>query len=698
MDASESLVKFKEFLNTHKSGVSVNNVNGDISRVIVNINEVRQFSKELCNAILNEPMTYLPVFEEEIGNEEYSGNVSGNVRIGFEGAVGSNQFTSRALRSSSLSKMVCVEGIVTSVSLVRPKIKKSVHYSSVKNVFYEKEYRDATMVTRLPCTNTVYPTRDDENNLLEAEFGLSEYSDFQILSLQEMPENAPPSSLPRGAEVAIQDDLVDFAQPGDRIKVYGIYKSIHNGGTSQFPTRFKTVIIASNIVKIGNNTLNLNGGNSLSYKLLSPELLVNSIAPTIFGHLNIKKALALLFVGGVEKIMNNGSKIRGDINILLVGDPSTAKSQMLRFALGFAPLSVATTGRGSSGVGLTAAVVRDPDTGDKRLEAGAMVLADRGLVCIDEFDKMDDSDRVAIHEVMEQQTVSISKAGIHTTLNARCSVLAAANPIMGSFNHKQSVQDNLGLPESLMTRFDLVFITHDNINIENDRRISQHVLKNHSNFNNNNNLGNLKNNLGNENIENNEKNGSENNQLSLQFLKNYFEYCKTFKPVLSKQASSLIIKHYVEIRKQKNNKSLVVNITPRFIESLIRLSTANAKLRLSNVVEEIDVIEILSLIESNSTETNIPKIVNTGRFENKRVDKQVISKQVISKTMNSVTKDEIFDKITVWRENNQDEFFLDLKIFTDQNNIIFDEAENIIKELAANDLLVYDEGKIYFID
>merc|ERR1712178_44689 len=212
------------------------------------------------------------------------------------------------------------------------------------------------------------------------------------------------------------------------------------------------------------------------------ELAAKSIAPEIFGHENVKKALLLALVGGVTKNMADGMKIRGEVHTLFMGDPGAAKSQLMKQVVNIAPRSVYTTGKGSSGVGLTASVIRDPMTSEVSLEGGALVLADMGICCIDEFDKMEEGDRTAIHEVMEQQSVSIAKAGITTTLNCRTTVLAAANPVYGRYNPYKSPVENIDLPAALLSRFDLLFLLLDTVDVDRDKQLANHVCKVHSNY------------------------------------------------------------------------------------------------------------------------------------------------------------------------------------------------------------------------
>lgn len=430
----------------------------------------------------------------------------------------------------------------------------------------------------------------------------------------------------------MDDDMVDRVKPGDRIQLVGIYRSLGNRNAGQGSATFRTLILANNVIMLSSKAsggiaqsaitdTDIRNINKVSKKKNVFELLSQSLAPSIYGHDHIKKAILLMLLGGMEKNLENGTHLRGDINILMVGDPSTAKSQLLRFVLNTAPLAIATTGRGSSGVGLTAAVTSDKETGERRLEAGAMVLGDRGVVCIDEFDKMSDIDRVAIHEVMEQQTVTIAKAGIHTSLNARCSVIAAANPIYGQYDPHKDPHRNIALPDSLLSRFDLLFVVTDDIDDVRDRQISEHVLRMHRYRQPGTEEGapvreqqhqTLGVGLDQEQDANQPTTVYEKfnimlhagvtvtsgrgasrrvDVLSIPFIKKYIQYAKLQrKPVLTKGAADHVVATYSALRNDEleGNQRKTSPMTARTLETLIRLATAHAKARLSHKVEEKD--------------------------------------------------------------------------------------------------------------
>ncbi|MCJ1431487.1 MCM DNA helicase complex subunit, partial [Xylographa pallens] len=540
----------------------------------------------------------------------------------------------RTLSSTHLNHMVSLEGIVTKCSLVRPKVIKSMHYSQVKNEWYYRTYHDQTMTANGAASTSVYPQEDADGNQLVTEYGYCTYRDHQTISIQEMPERAPAGQLPRGVDVILDDDLVDRVKPGDRIQLVGIYRSLGNRNASSGSSTFRTVILANNIILLSSKSgggiaqatitdTDIRNINKVSKKKNVFELLSQSLAPSIYGHDHIKKAILLMLLGGMEKNLDNGTHLRGDINILMVGDPSTAKSQLLRFVLNTAPLAIATTGRGSSGVGLTAAVTSDKETGERRLEAGAMVLADRGVVCIDEFDKMSDIDRVAIHEVMEQQTVTIAKAGIHTSLNARCSVIAAANPIYGQYDTHKDPHRNIALPDSLLSRFDLLFVVTDDIDDFRDRQISEHVLRMHRYRQPGTEEGapvreqasqTLGVGLADEQdahrptpvyepfnimlhagvtVTTTRGAARKVEVLSIPFIKKYIQYAKQrLKPVLTKGAADHIVATYSALRNDEleGNQRKTSPMTARTLETLIRLATAHAKSRLSARVEERDAL------------------------------------------------------------------------------------------------------------
>jgi len=604
-------------------------------RLICNINDLRRKKPLRAKGMIENSFEELGCFQRALKefvsaiDATYSKNFE-EFSVGFDGSFGANHVSPRTLISNYIGEMICVEGIVTKCSLINPKVVRSVHYCPATKKVIERKYTDMTSLDAFP-SSSVYPTKDDEGNLLETEFGLSQFKDHQTFTVQEMPEKAPAGQLPRSVDVIVDDDLVDLAKPGDRVQIVGTYRCLPSKNNGFTNATFKTILIANN-VQILNKEVDFLFTSEDVKKIKKFahqkqgdvfDILASSLAPSIHGHDYIKKAVLCMLLGGVEKHLPNGTRLRGDINVLLIGDPSVAKSQVLRYVLHTAPRAIATTGRGSSGVGLTAAVTTDQETGDRRLEAGAMVLADRGVVCIDEFDKMSDIDRTAIHEVMEQGKVTIAKAGIQAKLNARCSVLAAANPVYGRYDSFKTPMENIAMQDSLLSRFDLIFVILDTIEAENDRTIADHVIRMHRYRAANEQDGdvlpfgsevdNLSTLDHDDNIETEMQvydkydptlhgpvRDKKRKFVNLMFMRKYVHLAKGLKPQLTKEAADLISEEYTKLRNQENlesdNMARTQPVTARCLETLIRLSTAHAKARLSNKVEARDAevaIEIL---------------------------------------------------------------------------------------------------------
>ena len=505
----------------------------------------------------------------------------------------------RQINAETIGNITSVSGMVVRASEVKPLAKELVFVCPDEHQTKVIQLKGMDVKIPIVCDNPSCKHRDFE---LKPE--ASKFIDFQILRLQELPEDLPPGQLPHYIDVTIRQDLVDNARPGDRIILTGIVRveqesiaGITRGHSGLYRLRIE-----------GNNIEFLGGrGSKTSRKIVREEVspedekmiktlsqspnvyqrLIDSFAPHIQGQSLIKEAILLLIVGSNQRLLGDGSKIRGDINVFLVGDPGTAKSEMLKFCARIAPRGLYTSGRGSTAAGLTAAVVRDK-TGIMMLEAGAVVLGDQGLVCIDEFDKMKPEDRSALHEVMEQQSASIAKGGIVATLNARTSILAAANPMYGKYDPFKNITENVNLPIPLLTRFDLIFVVRDIPGREKDEKIARHIIELHT-----------------------PQGTDKRSVIDVDTLTKYLSYAKRSSPDLTKEAEEKILEYYLQMRNVESEE--MITVTPRQLEGIIRLSTARARLLMKDKVEEEDAERAIFLIQSMLQDAGVD--VNTGKVD-----------------------------------------------------------------------------------
>ena len=618
------LIEAKNFFDAHKKemGDSLRDSEGVI---FIDFMQLTEFSNSLSEEVLTNPEETLRVIEQAI---EQSGLVS-DVRVRLYNLLKSQDIKVRNIRSRHLNEMIVIEGIIRQASDVRPQVVNAKFEcpscgTVIAVLQMEKKFREPS---RCSCG------RRGGFKLISKEM-----VDTQRLVIEESPESLSGGEQPKRINVFVKEDLVEprmeeKTTPGAKVKVIGVLKEVpvplNTGGLS---TRFELAVEANNIIPLEETfeELNINEEDERQILELSEdpdvfEKLAKSISPSVWGYEEIKRSLVLQLFGGVQKNRPNGAKNRGDIHILMIGDPGVAKSVTLGFMADISPKGRYVVGKSASGAGLTATVVRDEYLKGWSLEAGAMVLANKGLVCIDELEKMDPQDRSAMHEAMEQQTVTISKANVQASLRAETSVLAAANPKFGRFDPYQSIAQQIDLPPTLINRFDIIFTMRDMPDKANDMRIATHVLNEHM-------------------LDGNEM------LIERDLFRKYVAYAKQrVKPKLGEEAAMEVKNFYVNLRNKpvaSESAMRPIPISARQLQALVRLAEASAKVRLSETVSLDDARRAIELMkyylmqvgyDYESKTFDIDKITN--KMSNAKMNKIFTVKETISALSNKFGKE-----------------------------------------------------------
>jgi replicative DNA helicase Mcm len=633
--------RFQNFLKAEKyrQRISKMAIDGATS-LTLDFNDLLIVDDQLAEGLLEQPEEFLEyggnaAFDQlKIQDPEYADRVKEQgITVRIRGIPIATPL--RRLSSDHIGKLAMLEGIVIRATDVRPLVTNAVFKCNRCEESIDVPQTGNFLTFPFRCTNpTCRNTRSFE--LIQEE---SEFIDSQEIRIQEYPEELPPGQTPRSLDVQlIGRDVVDVARPGDRVNVVGIIRA----EARSYPRTGKLRAFGLNIEANFIDT----AGKEPESLVISPEeeeeilrlskdqwihrKIVRSIAPSIYGYDHIKEAIMYLLFGGVPKRLPDIS-IRGELNILLVGDPGTAKSQLLRYVPRIAPRGLYTSGRGTTAAGLTAAVL-PTSTGGMTLEAGALVLADRGIACIDEMDKMRADDRVAIHEAMEQHTISIAKGGIVATLNARAAILAAANPALGRYDAYRTVAENISLPVTILSRFDLIFVLRDVPEKEYDAHMSEHILELHM-----------------------KQASPTESPIPSNLLRKYIAYAKGITPVLTPEALERLRDFYLEMRAASEAEGSPIAITARQLESLVRISEARARATLRQEIAAEDAEHAIAIMKRSLEEAGIDisshkidiDIIMTGKPKSLQDKLRVILNVLVEmeKETGTVKRTDLVDKL-----------------------------------------------------
>jgi len=557
--------------------------------IVIDFLDLSGFDSQLAQELREKPEDYLKHAVEalklqlRIEDKEYAEKIE-RLYVRIKGLL--EKVSLRVVGAKQIDKLISFDGIIVRATPVHPLLIEAVFKCKCNTVIPVPQH-GSFIRGPLKCQSC------NRESGFELDLEKSRFIDFQELRVQEKPEDLPPGQLPRYIEVSVEDELVDCARPGDRVVVSGIVKARPEVIPGKGRLRSFNTYVEANFTEVL--------GKELEAIEISPEDekrileiakrdfihkdIIDSIAPSIYGYEEIKEAIMYLLFGGKPKLTYEGVPIRGDIHVLLIGDPGTAKSQLLKYVTRISPRGLYTTGRGTTAAGLTAAVLREK-AGGMVLEAGALVLADKGVGAVDEIDKMRDEDRIAMHEMMEQQTVSVAKGGIIATLNARASILAAANPKFGRYEDRLSVAENIDIPIVILSRFDLMFIQKDYPVKTVDEKLSDHILAVHK-------TGGM----------------AVKPPIAPDLLRKYISYARSrINPKLSDEAIKHLKDFYLKMREQSaREEGSPIAITPRQLESLVRIAEARAKVALREVVTRVDAEAAIKLMQKFMRDVGVLK-------------------------------------------------------------------------------------------